>query len=372
MMKTLFIKNALLLCLLLLSVFSYAKMATITDVKGREVTINVPINRVYLADSRDILALDIAAGSDNFTKIVGWSDALGQYAPDMEQAYFSRFPALKSIQIFKNKGHSSVDAEALIQLRPDVVIDNAKHYPAMRDSKIIDKLAAAGIAVVFIDFKNDPLHHTPQTIRLLGQLFEQPQRATAFVDYYQQRIQGIQQKLAHVESKPTVLLERHAGLIADNCCSFFGRLSYGILATEAGAKNLEDSTDDGGNASIENILHLNPDFYVMSGANWTRYSNSSVAVQLGYNADKTTVEKQLDALMARNGIATLHAVKNSKVMAIYHHFYDNPLNFIAIEAMAKFFHPDVFADLDAVADLQQVHQRFTSIDGDGIFWITPE
>lgn len=369
-MRVLLMKGFLLLLLSVLSVFSYGKTITVTDIKGREVTLNVPVKKVYLADSRDLLSLDIAAGSESFAAIAGWSDSLGQYAPDMEQAYFSRFPALKNIPAFKNKGNSSVDVEALIQLRPDVVIDNAKHYTAMNEAGVIDKLAQAGIAVVFIDYKNNPLEHTPKAIELLGQLFDQQARASAFNDYYQQHINSIQSQLQSLNSKPSVLLERHAGLMSDSCCNLFGRLSYGELASRAGANNLQTATDNGGDASIENILHLNPDYYVMTGANWTRYNSSSVAVKLGYNADKATVEKQLKALTERTGINTLRAVRTGHVMAIYHHFYDNPLNFLAIEAMAKFFHPEAFTRLDPVKNAQQVHEKFTSIPGDGIFWIT--
>lgn len=79
-----------LLCLV--SVIASAKTPTlITDLQGREVSVDLPVEKLFLIDGRDILSVDIAAGQDAFSRIVGWSDSLEQYAPDLKQAYFLRF-----------------------------------------------------------------------------------------------------------------------------------------------------------------------------------------------------------------------------------------------------------------------------------------
>ena len=37
--------------------------------------------------------------------------------------------------------------------------------------------------------------------------------------------------------------------------------------------------------------------------------------------------------------------------AAWHQFYGNPYDFVAIQQFAKWFHPDLFADLDPEEDL---------------------
>lgn len=108
----------------------------------------------------------------------------------------------------------------------------------------------------------------------------------------------------------------------------------------------------------------------MTGADWSRGHKGSVAVPLGYNTDTATTQAKLAHLMGRTGISILKSVQDKKVMAVYHQFYDGPLNVVAVEAIAKFLHPELFADLHPQADLEMIHQKYTAIDYSGVFWVT--
>ena len=55
-------------------------------------------------------------------------------------------------------------------------------------------------------------------------------------------------------------------------------------------------------------------------------------------------------------------------MAIYHQFYQSPYHFVAIQALAKWIHPDKFKDLDPQATFQELHARFLPIPLTGLFW----
>ncbi|SUC79220.1 ferrichrome/ferrioxamine B periplasmic transporter [Providencia stuartii] len=81
------------------------------------------------------------------------------------------------------------------------------------------------------------------------------------------------------------------------------------------------------------------------------------------------LKKQLAKLVDRQGISSLTAVKDKHVMAVYHNFYNNPMNIFAIEAMAKFMHPQTFATLEPEQNLQEFLQQFTAIKANGVFWI---
>ena len=336
----------------LLSFWSQAKTSTvITDLQGREVTVNLPVEKLFLVDSRDILPVDIAAGKEGISRIAGWSDSLTQYAPDLKQAYFSVLPELGKIPTLKKTREAGLQVEKLI------------------DSQILPQLEAAGIQVIFIDFRMDIAKNTPKSILLLGELLGTQERAGQFATLYQEKLEAIESQLS--QPFPTVLIEANAGLFADSCCQLYGRSGYGVLASLAGGNNLvaDSFPAKGAESSIENIITLNPEFYLLTGADWHNFNRRSLAVSLGYNADKANVQKQLSVLMDRQGISSLTAVKEKRVMAIYHNFYNNPMNIFAIEAMAKFMHPERFSALNPEQNLIDFQKQFTEIRETGVFWV---
>lgn len=90
---------------------------------------------------------------------------------------------------------------------------------------------------------------------------------------------------------------------------------------------------------------------------------------MGYNKSADQAYKQLQLLADRKGINTLTAIKNKQVIALYHGFYDSPLNILLTEELAKFIHPEIFKDLSATADLEYLHEHFLSIPANGVFWL---
>lgn len=161
-------------------------------------------------------------------------------------------------------------------------------------------------------------------------------------------------------------------MTGNECCSTFGKGSFGQFIAEAGGNNVGSQLfpEMGGEINVEQLISSNPDFYLMTGADWSRGHKGSVAVPLGYNTDTATTHEKLTHLMGRTGISILKSVQGKKVMAVYHQFYDSPLNVVAVEAIAKFLHPELFADLDPQADLEMIHQKYTAIDYSGVFWVT--
>lgn len=358
-----------LLCLL--SFWGQAKTPTvITDLQDRKVTVNLPVEKLFLVDSRDILPVDIAAGKSGISRIAGWSDSLTQYAPDLKEAYFSVLPELEKIPTLKKTREAGLQVEKLIELAPEVIIMHKANYGAMRDSQILPQLEAAGIQVIFIDFRMDIEKNTPKSILLLGELLGTKERASQFAQLYQAKLAAIETQLS--PPFPSILIEANAGLFGDSCCQLYGRSGYGELASLAGGNNLvaDNFPAKGAESSIENIITLNPEFYFLTGADWHNFNRRSIAVRLGYRANKSDAQKQLAVLLDRQGISSLTSVKEKRVMAIYHNFYNNPMNIFAIEAMAKFMHPERFSTLNPEQNLTDFQQQFTQLRTDGVFWVT--
>ncbi|MGA1834290.1 hypothetical protein [Rhizobium wenxiniae] len=74
--------------------------------------------------------------------------------------------------------------------------------------------------------------------------------------------------------------------------------------------------------------------------------------------------------MQRTGFPELEAVKDNHVMAVYHQFYQSPYHFVAVQALAKWLHPERFKDLDPQATFKELHEKFLPFDVSGVFWTT--
>lgn len=362
----------LLVVTLLLSVTVQAQTRIITDLQGRPVAVNTPVKRLFLADARDILAVDIAAGKNHLSSLSGWSDTLAHYAPDLEAAYLDVMPELARLPVLPKSKDGTFVVENLLALSPDAVLMHKSSYGLMKSSNLLPQLEAAGIPVIFIDFRSDMTENTPKSIQILGELFDTQDRADAFTEYYQLKLAGLRKRLP--EQAASVLIESNAGLFGNECCKLYGRTGFGELAALAGGNNLVSGSipANGAESSVENILHLNPQFYVLTGADWKQYNRRSEAVSLGYGVPPEPARKEMNALMNRQGLASLEAVKSQRVMAVYHNFYNSPLNIFAAEALAAFFHPQAFSDLNPQAEMISFHQRFTAISGAGTFWVTAQ
>lgn len=66
----------------------------------------------------------------------------------------------------------------------------------------------------------------------------------------------------------------------------------------------------------------------------------------------------LEQVVQRPGISSLSAVSNTRVFGLWHNFYNAPINLLAVEAMAKWFHPELFEDINPEKALQEINEQF--------------
>lgn len=77
----------LAVCALLMVSAVQAAPIVVTDVAGREVTLQQPAQRVILADARALLALNILHPQEPLKNIIAWDNSLKVKAPDLVEAY---------------------------------------------------------------------------------------------------------------------------------------------------------------------------------------------------------------------------------------------------------------------------------------------
>lgn len=340
-----------------------AEQTTVTDVAGREVIVETPINQMILGEGRLIYGIAALEKQNPFAHVAGWRDDLIKNDPQTYALYRDRFPAADTIPTFGGVKEGTFDVEQAIALNPDVVIMNLEAKGATEDAGFDDKLAQVGIPLVYVDFRDAPIENTEPSLRILGKLLGAEERADDLISFRAQQIARVTDRLANSSvERPTVFIERAAGY-TDKCCLSFGNENFGLMVEMAGGENIAASIIPGtfGTVNPEQVVVANPEQVIVTGANWEAASPGGGWVGLGPAADLDEARQKLSALMNRPAYTGVSAVQTGNVHAVWHQFYNSPYQFVVIQQMAKWLHPDLFADLDPTETFKELHERFLPV-----------
>ena len=178
------------------------------------------------------------------------------------------------------------------------------------------------MAVIYVDLRIDLLNNTVSSVRLLGEVLNRQQRAEQFIEFYQQHMAVIRQRLAGYQGpKPKVMLHLHLGR-RDTCCTTAAHGNLGDLLTFAGGDNIANASVKGvyGELNPETILSANPDVYLatgMAGPQGKRLSD----LRLGPQVSQQDAADSFRRLIATQPmLASLQAVKHHRARSVWHNF----------------------------------------------------
>ncbi len=347
----------------------------LTDIAGRTVTIDMPVERIILGEARQIYIAAALQPGNPFNKIVGWRNDLRRFDADTYNKYMEIFPEVADIPEFGSPYSGEFSVENAIALQADVVTLNLGGLERAKEAGMIDQLAAVGIPVVVIDYRQFPLENTVPSTILLGRLFDQEERAQEIVDFYLQQVNKVYSRIEGIEKdKPTVLVDTAAGIQgAENCCRTYGRANLGLMVERAGGINIGSELVPGwsGTLNPEQIFVADPDVIIATGSNWFTYNPEGDFVSLGYFTDPADARMRLQALgQKRPGWTELTALNQGRHHVVWHQFYNSPYNFVVLQQFAKWFYPEEFADMDPVANFAEFHDRFLPISYSGAFFVS--
>ena len=341
-----------------------ADSVTISDVTGREVTVEVPVEHVILGEGRLVYGLATLDSEDPFKRVVGWRDDLKKADPQGYGLYAAKYPHIDGIPTFGGIKDGTFNIEQAISLNPDVVIMNLEAKGATEEGGFDEKLAAVGIPLVYIDFREAPMKNTETSMKILGKLTGKEDRAAEFIKFRADHINEVEKRLSEANpEQPKVFIERAAGY-SEECCMSFGNENFGKMVEMAGGVNIAASIIPGtfGTINPEQVIASNPDQFVGTGGDWEAYAPGMGWVPVGPGADMVEAKRKIDGLMERPAFTGINATKNGNIHVVWHQFYNSPYQFVVIEQMAKWFHPDLFADIDPEATFKELHDRFLPLD----------
>lgn len=345
---------------------------TVTDVEGRTVTFDKLPERVILSEGRGVFATSILDREHPLDKVVGMGNDLEKSAPSYYDNFKKSVPELADVTTIGNMNHGDVTVENLLALNPDVVVMSADAYKTSGTNGLLQKLDDAKIKYVVTDFRQHPLENTTKSVEMLGTVLGKEDKAKEFTKEWTDKVNSVKERVEKLNDRPSTFLWRAAGM--KECCSTVNDSNLGEMINLAGGDNLGDHLVDGpsGSVTAEQLIASQPAAIIATGGSWAPDKDKPEVVphvELGYNSDPETAQKTLQGLLATPGFEELKAPKDDEFFAVWHQFYDSPLNYIAIEQFAKWLHPDEFKDLDPEKDLKEAHKKYVAFDETGVFFV---
>lgn len=348
-----------------LGLASTASAREVVDVLGRHVNVPDQVQRVVLGEGRLISVFALLDRDNPFERIVGWQADLKKLDPNTYNAYAAKFAQVKDIPLIGQASEQSVSAEAILALKPDLAVFSISGHGPTEHSPVADTLAQAGIPVLFIDFRVNPVEGTRTSMKALGQALNREAEATAFVDFYNRHLKHITDTLGTVKDseRPSVFLELLAGVwLAPGHTT--GKSGLGEVIRMVGGRNIADGVVPGslGDVSVEYVLKADPDIYIATG-------NHEPGLLLGAGVEEAPARIALQRVLARPEFADLRPIKAGQAHGLWHDFYNSPYNILAIEALAKWINPDKLGSLDPQATMDELNTSFLSMPLAGQYWI---
>lgn len=347
---------------------------TLTDLAGRSVAAPARAERIVLGEGRLLYALALLEdAADPLARITGWQGDFKRFDPQTYAQYQARFPHIDRIAQIGSTSEASVSAEKVLALAPDVALFSLSGHGPGRRNPLVEQLGRIGVPVVFVDFRDHPLVNTVPSLRLMGQALQRVAQAERFIAFYEAQCRRVTEVAARIPlaERPRTLLDARAGDAGGVLTS--GKANLGELIVAAGGINVGDQLIPTalGEASLEAVLAARPEVYVATG--YQAPGSRAPGLQVGAAVDEATARASLRALVARRPeIAALPAVRNGRVHGAWHHFYNTPYHVVLLQALARWLHPQRFADLDPMATWRELHQRFLGFAPSGTYWVDLE
>lgn len=312
---------------------------TVTDGMGRTVTFEKAPSQIVLVGKSLFMVADaiylFPEAGKNIIAIGATNQGSGNFIPLIDETYAS-----------KTVLDSNASVEDIAALQPDLVITkslNAETYGT--------PLEQLGIPVVYLDFETAEQYQ--RDLATLGQIFNNPAKAEELAAWFQGKVEAVSGVVAGLseEQKPKTLLIYYSekeGAISFNVPPASWMQTY-MVETAGGVPVWMDANPGKGWATvnIEQIAAWNPDIVLI----------------VSYFKP---VNEVVDLLKADEQWKLLDAVKNNKIFGFPTDAYSwdqpDPRWALGLQWAATKLHPDLFTDLDILAEAKAFYLDLYDMD----------
>lgn len=342
---------------------SWAENITLTDTLGRTVKVPDTPERILLGFYfEDFMAV---AGPEAYDRVVAISkDTWAGWRSLQWKTYAQAIPRLEELADVGEIDSGTFSLEAAIAAQPDVAVLAAWQYNTLGD--VADRIEAAGIPIVVLDYNAQTVEKHVQSTEILGQLMNAEERARQLAEEYAAAVAEVETRLASVSSgdapKVYVELGRKGKDEVDN--SYSGT-QWGSVIDQLGAVNIANGQiSKWGKLSPEYVLAQNPQVIMLAGSGWT---GRDQAVIMGPGVDVALTHDRMAEYTQRPGWEGLDAVKNGNVFGVYHGGNRTLYDYAFLQFLAKAMYPQAFADVDPQATLNRFFETYMPVQFEGSY-----
>ena len=298
-----------------------SKTVTIIDDRGQSVNIPVPVERI------------VSMGQY-------WSElicALGAGDSIVGRCSYSNFPAsLMDVPVVAVSSYNP-DLEAIAKIKPDLVVADG-----MLSNDNRKEMEAAGIPVIVYSSLD------PKTVGTvvgdLGTLLDKEDRANEIISFIKKYQDVIDERVAGLDEtdKPEVFYEWSKEYYSMGKGTNFDNLSVAV----GGINVVADQSVKYPTIDPEWLVEIDPDIIVRS-----------VSAQTDENLTEKMVQTRIE-ILSRPELKDVTAIKDGRVYTMGAHVTYGIRSIIGELYLAKWFHPDLFEDIDPDAVHRELLEKF--------------
>ena len=333
------------------------KEMTIVDAEGAAKTVSMPVEEIIALNSDCIEAIRAIGAND---RIVGIESSTSR-----KTLFFPELSMLPSI----GRG-SGPDIEKILEMEPDIVIAYAPKIYNPGHEELEDKLEPA-VTVIRLDLFNRGTDKLREEMMKLGFMLGEVENALGYVEWYDGYVDTIEERVLTIPDadKPTVFLDWCAS--GDTARHTMAKGGLSEVCEKAGGNNIAaDLPVPYPVVDLEWILERNPE--VIVGYSHGRWFKGGCGYETDDESDVATYHEEIMGLV---GFANMEAVGTGRVHIMGADIVTSPVYPVGLAYQAKWFHPELFEDLDPEAIHQEYIDEFCGIDYDvaehGVFVYPP-
>lgn len=294
---------SLLLCMTMMFTVacSSSEEKTVTDREGNEVAVPENIEKIVSAAPSNTEILSALGVGDKIVCMDTYSAGIEGVNKDAKQMDFT-----------------SPDAEAIIELDPDIVIASGYNKAGSSDDPF-KSLSDAGIPVVYIP-SSDSIDGIYKDIEFIASIVKQDEKGEEIVSDMKAEIEKVAEVGKTIKDKKKVYIEIGP---APTLYSVGGSTFINEMVEIIGAENIFKDQDAWISPNEESVIDANPDV-ILTTVNY--------------------VENPTDEIKSREGWENINAVKNNEVYYIDSDSSSRPTQNIikALKEMSKAIYPDEY------------------------------
>lgn len=315
---------------------------TITDYRGREVTLPYPVERIVLLQHHAAWVIRLLEAEN---KVVG----ISKFIP--EEGGYSELSSKLIVGDFFHPNY-----EKIVELRPQVVITFHPNPGWELVGEYERKLEPFGIKVIFLRFTQMRTSQIMTLARILGK----EDKAKEFLAWRESKLNLIEEGLKGLKEEEKIQVYNEpdfkGGWVTrpEISMNFAGgkNIADELFPPQAVKESIEIKVDP------EWIIEKDPEVVIL--ADWPRHST-------GYNIeDNIQALEQLEEFMQRPGMGKISAVKNHQVYVMNYKLTAGCKAWIGAIYMAKIFYPERFKDLNPENIHKEFYKKWLNMDYQGV------